>query len=443
MKHWSDTFIFLKISIRKRIFRQAEYELIGNFASTNNESYYMKYFSVLFPAFFFGLFARAQEVVRLTVSSDVSQQQAPVTLNVRTHKNIRSATVRVNGRDVACQLDDLDRDGQYDELSFLTDIKESEVQHVVVNLSDEEWTTAYPARTYAEMMLRNPKVKEKNKHDIYLTAITLDASTKDPFTVLHHHGVAFENDLVAMRIYMDARQTIDLYGKFHQGLELYDTQFYTSPAQKAQGYGDDVLWVGNTFGLGALRGWDGQPSLVSPVKQRSQRIICAGPIRTIVEMADEEWAYKAGEAPINMILRYTLYAGHRDFEVEASFNRDLSSSLFSTGVINVRGSEEFSDKDGLRGCWGTDWPATDTLNWKRETVGLGIFVPTAYRDREWPATKDNYTFTVKPVGCQLRYHLAYTSDNEDYGYHTAKTWFAFLKDWKKRLLHPLKVKVER
>ena len=63
----------------------------------------MKYFSVLFPAFFFGLFARAQKVVRLTVSSDVSQQQAPVTLNVRAHKNIRSATVRVNGRDVACQ----------------------------------------------------------------------------------------------------------------------------------------------------------------------------------------------------------------------------------------------------------------------------------------------------------------------------------------------------
>lgn len=403
----------------------------------------MKYFSVLFPALFFCMFAQAQEVVRLSVSCDIDQQQAPVTLNIQAYDNVRSATVCVNGREVACQLDDLDQDGRYDELAFLTDIKKGEVQQVVANLSADKQASRYPARTYAEMVLRNPKVKEKNKHDIYLTSITLDAATRNPFLVLHHHGVAFENEQIAMRIYMDARQTIDLYGKFHQGLELHDTQFYTSAAQSAQGYGDDVLWVGNTFGLGALRGWDGQPTLVSPVKRRSQRIICAGPVRVIVEMTDEEWAYKAGEAPINMTLRYTLYAGHRDFDVEATFNRDLSSSLFSTGVINVKGSEEFSDKDGLRGCWGTDWPATDTVNWKRETVGLGIFVPKAYRDREWPATKDNYAFTVKPVGQQLRYYLTYTSDNEDYGYHTAKTWFAFLKDWKKRLRHPLKVKVER
>ena len=44
-----------------------------------------------------------------------------------------------------------------------------------------------------------------------------------------------------MRIYMDKRQTIDLYGKFHKGLELEQTQFYTSKEQKAQGYGADVL----------------------------------------------------------------------------------------------------------------------------------------------------------------------------------------------------------
>ncbi len=402
----------------------------------------MKHTIVTMLALCCGLQMQAQKVIHLSISSDMAQEQAPVAIDMRPYENVRSATVSINGKEVPCQLDDLNDDGRYDELAFLTDIGKGETQQATVCLSANEEDTPYAARTYAEIVLRNPKVKEKNRHDIYLSAITIDAATRQPYTVLHHHGVAFENELIAMRIYMDERQTIDLYGKYHKGLELHDTQFYTSAAQKAQSYGDDILWVGNTFGLGALRGWDGkQPTMVSPVRQRSQRIVCSGPVRTIVEMADHGWAYPPDSVPVNMTLRYTLYAGHRDFAVEAHFNRDLRETLFSTGIINIKGSEEYTDHDGLRGCWGCDWPATDTVNWKRETVGMGIYIPRKYRDMEWAANKDNYTFTLKPAGRSLHYYLAYTSDNEDFGYHNSQSWFGFLKDWKKRLLHPLKVTV--
>ena len=403
----------------------------------------MKHAPTLFFTLFTCLYAQGQEEIRLSLTSNVAREQAPVTLSLQSHKLAKSAMVFINGMEVPCQMDDLDGDGLPDELAFLTDIGKGEKQQVVVRLSPEERESPYPTRTYAELVLRNPKVKEKNKHDIYLSSISIDSNTKEPFLVLHHHGIAFENELVAMRIYMDERQTIDLYGKLRKGLELHDTQFYTSAAQKAQGYGDDVLWVGNTFGLGALRGWDGdKPTMISPVRQRSQRIVCMGPVRTIVEMTDKGWSYGTDDIPIDMTQRYTLYAGHRDLEVDVTFNRDLSSSLFSTGIINVKNSEEYSDKDGLRGCWGTDWPATDTINWKRETVGLGIYIPKKYRDKEWPANKDNYLFTIKPDGTQLHYYLAYTSANENFGYHSAKDWFAFMKDWKMHLSHPIKIQME-
>lgn len=403
----------------------------------------MKHAPTLFFTLFTCLCAQGQEEIHLSLTSNVAQKQAPVTLNLQSHKLAKSAMVFINGMEVPCQMDDLDGDGLPDELAFLTDIGKGEKQQVVVRLSPEERESPYPTRTYAELVLRNPKVKEKNKHNIYLSSISIDSNTKEPFLVLHHHGIAFENELVAMRIYMDERQTIDLYGKLRKGLELHDTQFYTSAAQKAQGYGDDVLWVGNTFGLGALRGWDGdKPTMISPVKQRSQRIVCMGPVRTIVEMTDKGWSYGTDDIAIDMTQRYTLYAGHRDLEVDVTFNRDLSSSLFSTGIINVKNSEEYSDEDGLRGCWGTDWPATDTINWKRETVGLGIYIPKKYRDKKWPANKDNYLFTIKPDGTQLHYYLAYTSANENFGYHSAKDWFAFMKDWKMHLSHPIKIQME-
>lgn len=59
-------------------------------------------------------------------------------------------------------------------------------------------------------------------------------------------------------------------------LELKQTQFYPDKDQKKAGFGDDVLWVGSTLGLGTLRGWDGsKPTMLTDVDKRSQRIIHA------------------------------------------------------------------------------------------------------------------------------------------------------------------------
>lgn len=398
---------------------------------------------LLFPTLLMGIAASAQTQTHVTLhlSSKVAQDDAPVVLDLAKYGDIQSALVTIDGAETPCQLDDLDRDGTSDELAFLTSFSKKGRKTAVVTLYADGTPRSYPARTFAEIVLGNPKVKEKNKHNIYLSSITLTRETADQYHVLHHHGVAFENELVAMRIYMDQRQTVDLYGKYRKGLELHDTQFYASAVQKAQGYGDDVLWVGNTFGLGALRGWDGSaPTMLSDVEGRTQRIVAQGPVRTIVEMDDYRWTVAPGMRPVNMTVRYTLYAGHRDCDVTATFSRDMSASEFSTGIINVKSSTEFTDHAGLRGCWGTDWPATDTLNWKRETVGLGIYVPAAYKVREVAANKDNYAFVVRPVGKTLRYSLAYCSDNENFGYHTASDWFAFLKEWKKRVDNPVMVK---
>ncbi len=66
-----------------------------------------------------------------------------------------------------------------------------------------------------------------------------------------------------------------------------DTQFYPSEEQLAAGSGDDCLWVGNTYGLGALRGWDGTKSLLlTDVKYQEQRVISEGPLRAVVEVMD-------------------------------------------------------------------------------------------------------------------------------------------------------------
>ncbi|MBQ6210996.1 MAG: DUF4861 domain-containing protein [Prevotella sp.] len=386
-----------------------------------------------------------QQTLNLQVNNPCSfeRKDVPIVVDLSEFGTVTSAIVTIDGQEVPCQLDDLDQDGTFDELVFVADLGKKATKTAQVSLYETGGTSReYAPRTYAEMVMRNGKVKEKNKHDIYISSITVDKETanSNSYNVLHHHGVAFESELIAMRIYLDQRQTIDLYGKFHKGLELKETQFYTSDEQKAQGYGDDVLWVGNTFGLGALRGWDGNaPTMLADVAHRTQRILAKGPVRTIVEVEDKGWKMFPTSSPVNMTIRYTLYAGHRDFDVDVTFNRPVPELQFSTGIINVKNSVEFTDKDGLRACWGTDWPASDTLKWKRETVGLAVCIPAKYRVSEQPANQDNYGYVLKAADRKLHYSLAYTSDNEDFGYHSSKAWFDFVKVWKKELENPVVV----
>ncbi len=381
--------------------------------------------------------AMAQQTIQVTVENPTNAPRTdqPVVMSLAQYGQVQSALVKTGDEEIPCQLDDLNQDDSFDELCFLADLKAKEKKPYTVTLYAEGEPRQYPARVFAELLVRNSKVKEKNKHNNFLESITARGDCADPYHILHHHGVAFESELNGIRIYFDKRQTLDLYGKFQKRLELQETQFYTTKEQKAEGYGDDVLWVGNTFGLGAFRGWDGQqPTMIDPVRSRTQRIISYGPLRTIVELVDRGWQ------KLNLTIRYTQYAGHRDTDVDVYFNKPVADYLFSTGIINVKGSEEYSDHQGLRGCWGTDWPSSDHENFKPETVGLGICIPQSYIKSEEPANKDQYTFVVGTSDNHLSYKIIYCSANESFGYHSAKEWFDFLKNWKQtEVEQPVKV----
>lgn len=384
----------------------------------------------------------AQQVITVSVSnpSMTERNDLPVVLSLHPYGEVRSAIVTIDGTEIPCQLDDLDQDENYDELCFLTDLPGKGKKQYQVTLYKEGCPRDYPSRVYAEMLIRNDKVKEKNRHNNFLESITARGDCANSYNLQHHHGVDFESELNGIRIYFDKRQTLDLYGKFQKRLELQATQFYTSKEQKAEGYGDDVLWVGNTFGLGAFRGWNGhEPTMIDPVRSRTQRIISYGPLRTIVEVFDRGWKPYDDKPAINMTIRYTQYAGHRDTDVDIYFNRDVSDYQFSTGIINVKNSEEYSDKKGLRACWGTDWPSGDHENFKPETVGLGIYIPMNYIQSEETANNDNYAFVISVPNSHISYKVTYCSDNESFGYHSAKDWFKHLQDWKKEVEMPVKV----
>ena len=140
--------------------------------------------------------------VQMKNPSSWERKDVPVVINLAEYGDVKSALIYIDGQEVPCQLDDLDQDGVFDELAFVANIGKKEQKTARVSLLEMGTPREYAPRTYAEMVMRNGKVKEKNKHDIYISSITIDKETanSNSYNVLHHHGVAFESELIAMRI---------------------------------------------------------------------------------------------------------------------------------------------------------------------------------------------------------------------------------------------------
>lgn len=349
---------------------------------------------------------------------------------------VKSATVFDGTNEIPSQLDDMNGDTRADELAFVINLPASGKKTLNVTLSSLKSDKTYPARVYAEMLFRTSK---KNKYAKGY-AIYADGAS-DTYNVQHHHGAAFESELVAYRIYFNEKQTTDLYGKFHKGLELEESQFYPTNEQLKRGFGDDVIKVNSSCGAGTLRGWDGtQSTLIKPVAVRGQRILASGPVRTIVDAEVKGWQYQNKE--LNMINRYTLYAGHRDAQVDVLFDAPLDKEVFCTGVQNITGhADMFSDHNGLVASWGTDWPVNDTVKYKKETVGLATYIPKKYVVKE-TSDKENFLYTISAPGkSSFRYYTSFTSCKETFGYPDKEKWFAYVQEWKKALEQPVKITV--
>ena len=339
------------------------------------------------------------------------------------HPRYRSAQVKAGGRIVPSQLDVLDN-GATRELAFVIDLKAGQSRKVKIIFSESEPDpAAFPARTHAQMFLK------ENGEIVPKTVIA--APEDNMYNNLHHHGPAIESELAAYRIYFDRKQTVDIYGKVVPQVELPVTMWYPTDQQLIDKYGDDVLYVGGSVGVGALKGWDGEKAIhIEPMTGREAKILATGPVRAIMEMNVYGWEYRGQK--IDMSSRYTIYAGHRDVCVRNRITgTNINNLEFATGVQKLRrGDVMESDGRGTTADWGRDFPVTDTVKYPMQTVGLGITIPERYVVR--PAQDSpNYLYVVKPdANGEINYRITFAAEKEEFGYKTPEAFFRYIDAWK-------------
>ncbi|MCM1355113.1 MAG: DUF4861 domain-containing protein [Staphylococcus sp.] len=376
----------------------------------------------------------------VTVSnpSPTPREAVPVVVPVgQNGKEINSVTIK--GRpDIPWQLDDLNDDGIADELAFLVDLKPNATETYTINLSSAPSTSSFTPGTYAYIRLND---KGKKYPKIQAIAFPGDTDNKQMYGSIYGHGAVLEGLYNAIRVYMDNRQSVDLYTKQTPKLELATTAFYTTRQQLDEGYGRDVLWAGSSVALGSFRGYQqGNPVTIDTVTTRSQRLLTTGPVRSIIEIQDRGWVYNG--RPIDMRQRYTVYAGHRDYDVEVKLSGASASDIFCTGIQKLaENNEGFLTPQGLAGSWGENTPDKNMAD-ITDTVGLGIFVASPYL-KSVKEDELNYLTLLNPdKNGIIRYSFIAGGKRDTTSPQSADEWFKYLRSWQKEKASPVKIRVK-
>ncbi|MCM1138671.1 MAG: DUF4861 domain-containing protein [Muribaculum sp.] len=374
--------------------------------------------------------------VTVTVSNPTNapMENVPVAIPIDQNKDIRSATIKGHP-ELPYQLDDTDQDGRADELFLLLDLPANAQKQLTIDLSSKEAETDFTPLTNAYI-----KLNDKNKKHPKITAISFpgDVDTKETYNSIYGHGAILEGLYNAIRVYMDNRQSIDLYTKNQPQLELDTTGFYTTREQMAQGYGRDVLWAGKSVAMGSFRGYqNGEPTTIDTVASRSQRIITTGPLRSIIEVQDKDWIYNG--QPLQMTQRYTIYGNHRDIDVDINIKGAPATNVYSTGVQKLETDNVgFIQTDGLAGSWGSNIPDKGMKD-VVDTVALGIFIPTRHIVKTLEDDVNYLTILRPDAKGRIHYSIISGGMRDTTSPHSPDEWFAYLRKWQKQKLHPAKI----
>lgn len=173
------------------------------------------------------------------------------------------------------------------------------------------------------------KLRDERRRHPRIESLTFPGSTKwrEAYDAVYGHGAMIENPWAAFRIYFNEAQSVDLYLKTRERLEIDKTCFYTTPEQLAEGWGQDVLRVGKSIGCGSFRGWDGENTVpVDSVASRTQRVVDSA----TVEVIDRGWIFNGH--PIDMTQRYTVAPDSPWLTVEITLDGWQEGDMFCTGV---------------------------------------------------------------------------------------------------------------
>lgn len=224
----------------------------------------------------------AESSLTLKNSSDLDRSHAPVRISMAelTQKGMQEvvlwAPYDAQGEVIPYQYDDLDQDGEPDELFFLVDIAAGAAQTV----------TFQPALNEPNFSpLTHLRLGQKGEDGITPLNAAKRLNTEvheETEANFQFEGVGWENEQVAFRNYMDLRNGMDIFGKTVPQLYLDSVGVDGDDSyHEISDWGMDILKVGSSLGAGSVAFWY-QDSLIRLTSTDADyRTLVDGPLRSV------------------------------------------------------------------------------------------------------------------------------------------------------------------
>jgi len=283
---------------------------------------------------------------------------------------------------VASQVDDLDGDGNWDEVILLLDFKANQKKKLTVELVPEGEYPQFEKRTNLRLGIHQEDGSYKEV-DNYKAV----PHTEDFKIISQGEGVTWENDKIGFRVYFDCRNVKDLFAKRKPEMiaDKVHTPGFGSYHDLAD-WGMDVLHCGSSLGSGgiALLKNDSLFRVGSTDVYEYQKIV-EGPVRSVFELRYSGWDVD-GEM-MEAVEHITIYPGKYWFESDVTVTGCSEDDQIVTGIVTSMLKEEpFAFKTADFQCIGTH--GVQSLN--NDELGMAVIVPATDAGKIGRTTNINF-----------------------------------------------------
>lgn len=314
----------------------------------------MKNGSTFFLLLLFFACTQEAQVIVLTNELDIEQEDAPVIVSRYQLKNIRNKWPVVKDKEgavIPSQLDDLDGDGEWDELVAVYSLQPRQQAELKVEWVEQR--PEYVKRTNIRFgkMTQPGKVEElaSDWHDKY----NLPRGKGYPYQM---DGVAWENDKVGFRHYFDGRNCRDVFGKRVADMVLDTVGIKPDGCpgdtyHVLQEWGRDILSVATSFGPGglAIQKGDSLIRLGVTVGQTTDNVdttrfsvVAEGPVRSIFALDFIGWDVDGFK--VNVHQRITIWAGSYAYENRITTSELPDGCSLVTGLVRNNNHQPLVEK---------------------------------------------------------------------------------------------------
>lgn len=251
-------------------------------------------------------------------------------------KNKQTPLVAEGSNNLASQTDDLNGDGQWDELAFIVTMKAKEKKEISVRMVDDKEAPKYKVRAHARLGM---SANRDNKFETVKTD-SRPADWKPQAMPMRYQleGPGWENDKVAFRHYFDARNGKDVFGKTTDRMvidEIGVPNTANADYHTLKDWGMDILKAGNSLGAGSWALKKGDE--VIPMGQTDSskyQVLSDGPVRAMIRLTHTGW--KVGGKDRRVTEDISIWAGAYYYQNKVTITGTAPGEEFIVGVTNMK-----------------------------------------------------------------------------------------------------------